>query len=147
MAASSSYTALLLLLISANALLLPHGAKGDTADVLFVVATQVAYGQGFVIAGNCSSLGSWTPTSAPLMSLATGTESYWLLTVALEEGLYLEFKPVRVVYDTKVALEWYNGNNLDITVPASGSCPTSVYIEWNGSTSLSDGASTSTATA
>ncbi|MCO5576699.1 hypothetical protein L7F22_030514 [Adiantum nelumboides] len=144
MAASSSYTALLLLLISATALLdLPHGAKGDTTDVLFVVATQVAYGQGFVIAGNSSSLGSWTPTSAPLMSLATGTESYWLLTVALEEGLYLEFKPVRVVYDTKAALEWYIGSNLNITVPASGSCPTSVYIEWNGSTSLS--AATATA--
>ncbi|WP_411018731.1 carbohydrate-binding module family 20 domain-containing protein, partial [Salmonella sp. s24813] len=113
MAASFRYTALLLALISATGALLPQEA--NATDVQFVVAQQVAFGQGFVITGNTSSLGNWTPTSAPLMSLASGSESYWLLTVALDAGLYVEFKPVRVVYDTKEALEWYIGSNLNIT--------------------------------
>ncbi|KAH6559273.1 hypothetical protein KP509_1Z016900 [Ceratopteris richardii] len=102
----------------------------DAATVGFVLNYKLVYGNGFVIAGNTSTLGNWTPEDAPLMQLATGSESYWLLSVDIASGTYVEYKPVKVLYDTKQPLQWYNGANLNVTVPENG---TTVYITWNGS--------------
>ncbi|KAH6559428.1 hypothetical protein KP509_1Z009200 [Ceratopteris richardii] len=104
----------------------------DAGTVTFVLDYKLVYGNGFVIAGNTSTLGNWTPANAPLMQLAAGSESYWLLSVSIDAGTYFEFKPVKVIFSTKQVLEWYYGNNLNLTVPSKQNA-TTVYITWNGS--------------
>ncbi|KAH6555642.1 hypothetical protein KP509_1Z009500 [Ceratopteris richardii] len=104
----------------------------DAGTVTFVLDYKLVYGNGFVIAGNTSTLGNWTPANAPLMQLAAGSESYWLLTVDITSGTYFEYKPVKVIYNTKAVLEWFYGNNLNLTVPYKP-FETTVYITWNGS--------------
>ncbi|KAH6559429.1 hypothetical protein KP509_1Z009300 [Ceratopteris richardii] len=104
----------------------------DAGTVTFVLDYKLVYGNGFVIAGNTSTLGNWTPANALLMQLAAGSESYWLLTVDITSGTYFEYKPVKVIYNTKAVLEWFYGNNLNLTVPYKP-FETTVYITWNGS--------------
>ncbi|KAH6559272.1 hypothetical protein KP509_1Z016800 [Ceratopteris richardii] len=104
----------------------------DAGTVTFVLDYKLVYGNGFVIAGNTSTLGNWTPANAPLMQLAAGSESYWLLTLDITSGTYFEYKPVKVIYNTRAVLEWLYGNNLNLTVPYKP-FETTVYITWNGS--------------
>ncbi|MCO5602761.1 hypothetical protein L7F22_056899 [Adiantum nelumboides] len=91
---------------------------GEGAAVVFQIEKLVPFGQGFVIAGNTAALGNWVPAQGAFMTV-TGDRN-WAVTVELTAATRVEYKPVRVVYDTREVLEWLPGSNLVLDVPSKG---------------------------
>ncbi|MCO5569543.1 hypothetical protein L7F22_023257 [Adiantum nelumboides] len=103
-------------LLAGLVLLVP--GHGEGAAVVFQIEKLVAFGQGFVIAGNTAALGNWVPAQGAFMTV-TGDRN-WAVTVELTAATRVEYKPVRVVYDTREVLEWLPGSNLVLDVPSKG---------------------------
>eukprot|EP00250_Pteridium_aquilinum_P011495 c20106_g1_i1 orf=222-626(+) len=105
----------LFVLLAAFFLLASGGVQG--VNVTFEIDYKVEFGQGFVIAGNVEALGNWNATA--LMNISG--DRFWWLTVDLEADSTVEYKVVRVVYDTLDILQWYpSGDNLVLDVPSTG---------------------------
>ncbi|KAH7447897.1 hypothetical protein KP509_01G126400 [Ceratopteris richardii] len=124
MAAGKTLYAVRLLILLALLVTAPF-RKADAVNVTFQLEKLVDFGQGFVIAGNVAPLGNWDPAQAAFMTV-TGDRD-WSVTVDLVAASTVEYKPVKIVYDTRQVLEWLPGNNLVLNVPSKGP----IYVSVN----------------
>ncbi|KAH7447894.1 hypothetical protein KP509_01G126100 [Ceratopteris richardii] len=125
MAAGKTLYAVRLLILLALLVTAPF-RKADAVNVTFQLEKLVDFGQGFVIAGNVAPLGNWDPAQAAFMTV-TGDRD-WSVTVDLVAASTVEYKPVKIVYDTRQVLEWLPGNNLVLNVPSKG--PIYVFVNF-----------------
>ncbi|KAH7447896.1 hypothetical protein KP509_01G126300 [Ceratopteris richardii] len=115
---ASGNSAIAILLAAVLAILVIAPAESEAVNVTFQLQKLVEFGQGFVIAGNVPQLGNWDPAQAAFMTV-TGDRD-WSVTVDLVAASRVEYKPVKIVYNTRQVLEWLPGNNLVLNVPSKG---------------------------
>ncbi|KAH7331278.1 hypothetical protein KP509_20G024000 [Ceratopteris richardii] len=118
-----------LLALFSACVLLASGQGVAAVNVTFELDKLVNFGEGFVVAGNVDELGNWDPAQAAFMTV-TG-DRFWTVTVDLEADTTVEYKPVKIEYDTRDVIQWLSGSNLKYTVPSEG--PAYAYFEFPSS--------------